>query len=152
MSKEITMVAEQKQSGIITDWQGYAYNGLREIVDHIKATELEDRELDLDETMRLALFIWNGYETDLALLTAERLAEILQIEEDSFAGQFDTEAEFAEEMAIEFGLIDSEAIRNVVVDWEGTYRYSFQFDYHNYEARFIDHDESVYSRYFWRSY
>lgn len=150
MSKEITMVAEQKESGIITDWQGYAYNGLSEIVDHIKNTKLED-ELDLDETMRLAFYIWNNHETDLALLTAERLEELLEKEQDAFAGQFDTEAEFAEEMAIEFGLIDSEAIANIVVDWEGTYRYSFQYDYHNYEARFIDHGDSVYARYFWRA-
>jgi hypothetical protein len=151
MTKEVVMTREQKETGVITDWQGYAYSGLREVVDHIKNTELEE-ELDLDETMRLAFYIWNGHETDLALLTAERLAELLELEQDAFAGQFDTEAEFAEEMSIEFGLIDSEAIQNIVVDWEGTYRYSFQFDYHNYEARFIDNGESVYSRYFWRSH
>jgi hypothetical protein len=150
MSKEAIYLSEQKESGIITDWQGHAYSGLREIVDHISA-ELQE-ELDVSETMRLAFFIWNNHETDLALLTAERLAEILREEQDAFAGEIHTEAEFAEEMAIEFGIIDAEAVANVVVDWEGTYRYSFQFDYYNYEARFIDQGDSVFTRYFWRSY
>jgi hypothetical protein len=149
MSKEIVMTREQKETGVITDWQGYAYNGLKEIVEHIKNTKLEDRELDLDEVIRLALFIYNGYETDLALLTAERLAEILEEEEDAFAGQFDTEAEFAEDLITQ----TSEAILPdwIVIDWQGTYNYACQYDYHNYDVRFIDHEESVYARYFWRS-
>jgi hypothetical protein len=146
-----TTISEQRENNIITDFGGVAYNGLREIVEHIKNTELEE-ELDLDEVMRLALYTWNNHETKPEDLTAERLAEIWQMENDAFAGEFDTEADFAEEMAIEFGLIDSEAIRNVVVDWEGTYRYSFQFDYYNYEARFIDGGELVMARYFWRNH
>lgn len=146
-----TSISEQRENNIITDFGGVAYNGLREIVEHIKNTELEE-ELDFDEVLRLALYTWNNHETKPEDLTAERLAEIWQLENDAFAGEFDTEADFAEEMAIEFGLIDSEAIRNVVVDWEGTYRYSFQFDYYNYEARLIDGENLVMSRYFWRNH
>jgi hypothetical protein len=147
-----TTIAEQRENNVITDFGGVAYNGLREIVEHIKNTEIPEIELDLDEVMRLAIYIWNGHETDLAALTPEKLAEFIELENDVYVGEFDSEADFAEEMAIEFGLIDSEAIRNVVVDWEGTYRYSFQFDYHNYEVRFIDGGELVMARYFWRSY
>lgn len=147
-----TSISEQRENNIITDFGGVAYNGLREIVDHIKKTELPEIELDLDEVMRLAIYTWNNCETDLALLTADRLAQILEMENDAFVGEFDSEADFAEEMAIEFGLIDSEAIRNVVVDWEGTYRYTFQYDYYNYEARFIQDSELVMARYFWGSH
>ena len=147
-----TTIAEQRENNVITDFGGNAYNGLREIVEHIKNTELPEIELDLDEVMRLAIYTWNNCETDLAALTPEKLAEIIELENDFYVGEFDSEADFAEEMAIECGLIDSEAIRNVVVDWEGTYRYTFQFDYYNYEIRFIDGGELVMSRYFWRSY
>ena len=152
MTKEAIYLSEQKESGIITDGEGYGYYGLRELVNHIKATELEDQELDFDEVLRLALFAYNNHETDLALLTAERLAEILEQEQEAYAGEYSTEAEFAEEMAIEFGLIDSEAIRNVVVDWEGTYTYLFQFDYDNYTVRLNDEENGIFfARYFWRA-
>ena len=147
-----TTISEQKENNIITDWGGHAYNGLREIVEHIKNTELPEIELDLDEVMRLALYTWNNCETDLALLTPERLAEIKEEEDLAFEGEFSTEAEFAEEKSVDFDLIDTEATRNVVIDWEATYRYTFQYDFHNYEARWIDGEELVMARYFWRSH
>jgi hypothetical protein len=147
-----TTISEQRENNVITDFGGHAYSGLREIVDHIKNTELPEIELDLDEVMRLAIYIWNGHETDLAALTPERLAEIKEEEDLAYEGEFSTEADFAEEKAIDFGLIDTEAIRNVVIDWEGTYRYTFQYDFHNYEVRFIDGGELVMARYFWRSH
>jgi hypothetical protein len=150
MSKETIYLSEQKETGIITDGEGYGYYGLREIVEHIKATELEGQELDFDEVLRLALFAYNQNETDLALLTAERLAEILEQEQDAYAGEFSTEAEFAEDLITE----TSEAILPawVVVDWQGTYNYACQYDYHNYTVRLNDEENGIfYARYFWRS-
>jgi hypothetical protein len=151
MSKEVIYLSEQKESGIITDGEGYGYYGLREIVNHIQATKLDDRELDFDEVLRLALYTYNNHETDLALLTAERLAEILGKEEDDFAGEFSTEAEFAEDLADQIGMVDEEATKFLVIDWQGTYDYSFQYDYYNYTVRLNDETHGlIYARYFWR--
>jgi hypothetical protein len=152
MSKETIYLSEQKETGIITDGEGYGYYGLREIVEHIKATELEGQELDFDEVLRLALFAYNNHETDLALLTAERLAEILEQEQDAYAGEYSTEADFAEDLADQLGMVDEEATKFLVIDWQGTYNYSFQWDYYNFTVRLNDEENGIfYARYFWRS-
>jgi hypothetical protein len=143
-----TTITEQRENNIITDWGGVAYNGLREIVEHIKNTELEE-ELDLDEVLRLALYTWNNHETKPEDLTPERLAEIWAMENDAYAGEFSTEADFAEDLITQTS--DQELPSWVVIDWQGTYNYALQFDYYNYEARLIDGGELVMSRYFWRA-
>jgi hypothetical protein len=150
MSKEAIYLSEQKESGIITDGEGYGYYGLREIVNHIQATKLEDQELDFDQVLRLALFTYNNHETDLALLTAERLAEILEEEEEAYAGEFSTEADFAEDLITE----TSDAVLPdwVVIDWQGTYNYALRFDYYNYTVRLNDEENGIFfARYFWRA-
>ena len=150
MTKEAIYLSEQKESGTITDGEGYGYYGLREMVDHIKATELEGQELDFDEVLRLALFAYNNHETNLELLTAERLAEILEEEQEAFAGEFSTEADFAEDLITQTN--DQDLPDWVVIDWQGTYNYALRFDYYNFTVRLNDEENGIFfARYFWRA-
>jgi hypothetical protein len=77
---------------------------------------------------------------DLPLLIAQ--------EQEAFYGEYATEAEFAEAFFTDTGLLDEEATKNLVIDWQGTYRYSLQYDYHNYEV--WDH-EGWPRQFFWNS-
>lgn len=150
MTKEAIYLSEQKESGIITDGEGYGYYGLREMVNHIKATEFEGQELDFDEVLRLALFAYNNHETNLELLTAERLAEILEEEQEAFAGEFSTEADFAEDLITQTN--DQDLPDWVVIDWQGTYNYALRFDYYNFSVRLNDEENGIFfARYFWRA-
>jgi hypothetical protein len=150
LTKEAIYLSEQKESGTITDGEGYGYYGLREMVDHIKATELEGQELDFDEVLRLALFAYNNHETNLELLTAERLAEILEEEQEAFAGEFSTEADFAEDLITQTN--DQDLPDWVVIDWQGTYNYALRFDYYNFTVRLNDEENGIFfARYFWRA-
>jgi hypothetical protein len=150
LTKEAIYLSEQKESGIITDGEGYGYYGLREMVNHIKATEFEGQELDFDEVLRLALFAYNNHETNLELLTAERLAEILEEEQEAFAGEFSTEADFAEDLITQTN--DQDLPDWVVIDWQGTYNYALRFDYYNFSVRLNDEENGIFfARYFWRA-
>jgi hypothetical protein len=142
------LLSEQRENGIITDGQGYGLQGMREIVEHIRQTEL-GQELTLPELYRLGYFAWNTWNRDLAELTEERLAEIQIAENDSFVGEYNTPAEFAEELSFEYGLVDSQFADNVVIDWAATYDSQFQYDYSHETLRGYDNGELFFFSFFW---
>lgn len=134
-------------------WQGSGsdqrleeWQGLEDIYTELTSGEFKQFTSDLseDELLRLSLFAWNGswslVPEDLPLLRAQ--------EEEAYYGEYATEGEFAEAYFTDTGLIDEEATRNLVIDWEGTYRYSLQYDFHSYQV--WDH-EGWPRQFFWNS-
>jgi hypothetical protein len=87
-------------------------------------------ELDGDQLLRLALFAWNGSWS----LVPEDLPALIAQEEEAYHGEYLTEGEFAEEYFESTGLVDHEATKWLVIDWEATYRYSLQFDFFSYQV------------------
>ena len=45
-------------------------------------------------------------------------------------------------------MIDQDATKNLVIDWQATYNYTWQYDFFNYEV--IDLDGN-YRRFFWNN-
>lgn len=125
-----------------------APESLNALFTKIKETELPE-ELDTEQLLRLTLWIWNG--NGDAQDPDELWAECLK-ENENYFGEHDTTADFAEYWFTE--LDPQEISENLVVDWEATYRYSLQYDFHDYAIRYdLDGDGFAEShRYFWRSY
>jgi hypothetical protein len=131
---KLTTVTEEAQ---LTDSQGWLYRGdehaplttVPQIMDILYSTELGE-ELDWEECLKLAVYADNvmAYGEDL---TNDRLAELWEECQEEFQGDFSTEAEFAEDFFTSTGQLDEEATKWLVIDWQGTYNYSLQFDYWN---------------------
>jgi hypothetical protein len=134
-------------------WQGQGsdqrledWTGLEAIYQELTSGEFAQytSELTEDEILRLSLFAWNGSWS----LVPEDLPLLIAQEQEAFYGEYDDEAEFAEAFFTDTGLLDEEATKNLVIDWQGTYRYSLQYDYHNYHV--YDH-EGLPRQFFWNS-
>lgn len=134
-------------------WQGQGndqrleeWAGLEAIYEELTSGEFAQytSELTEDQLLRLSLFAWNGNWS----LVPEDLPLLIAQEEEAFYGEYATEAEFAEAFFTDTGLLDEEATKNLVIDWQGTYRYSLQYDYHNYQV--WDH-EGWPRQFFWNS-
>jgi hypothetical protein len=62
----------------------------------------------------------------------EELEAILAEEEEAFAGIYESEADFAQQMASEFIPFPSDDYDIILdIDWQGTYYKAFQYDYFN---------------------
>lgn len=130
----------------LTAWDGKVYSGLKEQLDELQQGEFLEytSELDADELLRLAMFAWNGGWS----LVPEDLPLLIGQEQEAYWGEYSSEAEFAEEKSIELDMIDQEATKNLVIDWQATYNYTWQYDFFNYEV--IDLDGN-YRRFFWNN-
>lgn len=128
----------------LTAWDGKVYNGLGDLYDQLRQGEFLEYTEDLndDELLRLAMFAWNGGWS----LVPEDLPLLIAQEQEAYWGEYDTEAEFAEEKSIELDMIDQEATKNLVIDWQATYNYTWQYDFFNYEVIDIT---GGYRRFFW---
>lgn len=142
----------------LTDSKGWEYKGaelapngrLAQIMNLLYETELEE-ELDWEQCLQLACYIDQEHAFDD--LTPARLNEIWQEAQDNYQGDWDSAAQFAEDFFVTTGQIDEEATRNLVIDWEGTFRYSLQYDYFEtfvYAKNLETHALEI-RRYFWRN-
>ena len=152
---KIQILTEDAQ---LTDSQGWFYREeeqrpsytLPQIMNLLYTTELEE-ELDWDDQLRLAVYVSNVASWDD--LTPDRLNELWAECEENYHGEFATEGEFAEQFLTEIGDIDEDAIRNLVIDWQGTYNYSLQYDYFNVFVWATNEETKAFEiqRFFWRS-
>lgn len=130
----LTPVTDETQ---LTDSQGWFYRGnehrpetdIPQIMNLIYSAELGE-ELDWEECLRLAVYADNVmlYGEDL---TNDRLAELWEECQEYYQGDFSSEADFAEDFFISTGQLNEEATADLVIDWQGTYNYSLQYDYFN---------------------
>ena len=125
-------------------WSGDTYTGAGETYDWLLEQTEYTEDLDPDQILRLAIFAYNGGWS----LVPEDLPALIAQEEDAFAGEFSSEAEFAEDFFESTGQIDVEATKYLVIDWQATYNYSLQFDFFNFDVIDID---GAYRKFFWNS-
>jgi hypothetical protein len=80
------------------------------------------------DTLRLA--VWIDRNDSWTKLTQEAALEWARNEQEQFAGDYDNQADAAESIHSEY-FIDSsdENLRNLVIDWEKTWDYSFAYDF-----------------------
>jgi hypothetical protein len=152
---KIQTITEDAQ---LTDSQGWFYTEddsrpsytLPQIMNLLYTTELEE-ELDWDDQLKLAIYISNV--DAFGDLTPDRLNELWAECEENFEGEFANEGEFAEEFLTRCGDLDSRATENLVIDWQGTYDYAFQFDYFNIFVIAKNEETSAFEvkRFFWRN-
>ena len=128
-------------------WNGETYKGASDYYeqfttdpDFLEYTE----DLDPDELLRLAIYAHNGSWG----LVPEDLFMLIPEEQDAYAGDFESEAEFAREFFIACGDYDDDKVNYLVIDWQATYNYSLQFDYFSYDVIDIDGN---YRKFFWRN-
>lgn len=142
----------------LTDSQGWAYRDdehrpsstIPQIMNLLYKTELEE-ELDWNEQLKLAVYIDNVAAFDD--LTPDRIIELYWESVENFHGEHSSEAEFAENFLTEVGLVDEDAIANLVIDWQGTYNYSLQYDYFNISVIAKNDASNSFEimRFFWRN-
>ena len=133
---KIKILTEEAQ---LTDSQGWGYFGeesrpdyvMPQIMNLLYTSELEE-ELDRYNMLSLAAYVSNVAAFDD--LTPERLGELWEECQENFQGSFSNEGEFAETFLNDVGLVDEEATRNLVIDWQGTYDYTLRYDYFNVYA------------------
>lgn len=125
-------------------WNGETYTGAGETYDWLLEQTEYTEDLDPDQILRLAIFAYNGSWS----LVPEDLPALIAQEEEAFAGEFSSEAEFAEDLFESTGQIDEEATKYLVIDWQGTYNYSLQFDFFNFDVIDID---GAYRKFFWNA-
>jgi len=152
---KIQTITEEAQ---LTDSQGWFYRNenyspcytLPQIMNLLYKTELEE-ELDWLDQLRLSAYISNI--EPWGELTPDRLNELWAECEDNYHGEFANEGEFAEDFLTNCGDIDSRATENLVIDWQGTYNYSLQYDYFNVFVTAKNEETGAFEvkRFFWRS-
>jgi hypothetical protein len=83
------------------------------------------------DTTRLASYIDLMYNVDAVLLGLE-IETLIDEEEEAYVGEYESEADFAEQMSHELGIIMSDDVVTwLEIDWDGTYDKTFQWDYNN---------------------
>ena len=125
-------------------WSGDTYTGAGETYDWLLEQTEYTEDLDPDQILRLAIFAYNGGWS----LVPEDLPALIAQEEEAYQGEFNSEAEFAEDFFESTGQIDEEATKYLVIDWQGTYNYSLQFDFFNFDVIDID---GAYRKFFWNA-
>lgn len=121
-------------------WNGETYTGLGELFDTIRE-QFED--LDMEEALRLAIYAWNSN----AIANGMDLTDVLAEEQESYAGAYQSEAEFTEELITETCGLD--VPNYVVIDWQATWDRGIGYDYFTYDVVTIDGE---FVKYFWRAY
>ena len=152
---KIQTITEDAQ---LTDSQGWSYSEddsrpsytLPQIMNLLYITELEE-ELDWDEQLKLAVYISNVASWDD--LTPDRLNELYWESVENYHGEHANEGEFAEQFLTDVGMIDEDATANLVIDWQGTYNYSLQYDYFNVFVTAKNEETNAFEvkRFFWRN-
>lgn len=142
----------------LTDSQGWFYRGeeyrpsytLPQIMNLLYKTELEE-DLEWEDQLRLAVYA--SVIAPFGDLTPDRLNELWAECEENYEGEYANEGEFAEDFLTRCGDIDTRATENLVIDWQGTYNYSLQYDYFNFfvVARNEETNGFEVKRFFWRS-
>jgi len=155
--KKLETVMEENQ---LIDSKGWRYYGLEmqpcyrlaQIMDFIYETELDEPLPEWEDCLKLAMFVgdkvWVGETLD-----ADRLNELHREMEEAYQGEYASEAEFAEDFMFATGVFDTDALKDLVIDWQATYTYSLQHDYFNtyvYCRNEEENDVDV-KRYFWRA-
>lgn len=151
-------VTEDEQ---LTDSKGWFYREedhrpstyLAQLMDIIYKAELETPIEDWEECLRFACWL-NQYPTQ-GEYTNAYLQEQYEMHLEYYQGEYATEAEFAEDFMCDTGAFDTDALKDLVIDWQGTYNYALQYDYTNtYVYAKNDQIEGTDSlevhRYFWR--
>lgn len=131
-----------------TTWNGETYSRLGDLFDTISHLANFDESLDLDlehdEILRLAIWCWNNHEKP----TADDIEALIEAENEAFAGENSSVADFTEEWCTEVDDL-SGVPSYVVIDWLATWDSALRFDFFNYEVVDID---GVYRRFFWKAY
>jgi hypothetical protein len=130
----------QTETTLLTDWSGYQYARAGELYEALKAEEYE--HLDEEQKLRLALFAANQHATE------DELHGLIEIEEESYRGEFHSGAEFAEEMATEADLPPQDFPDWLVIDWQASYERNLRHDFFEYDVRI----NGEYLRFFWYAY
>jgi hypothetical protein len=124
-------------------WNGETYKGAGDYFDRIRADERFE-DLGTDEAIRLAIYAWNCH-ADMMNLD---LLDLLEEEQDAFAGENTSEADFTKELVEEcYPLRDLPDW--VAIDWQTTWDSALRFDYFTYDVIDTDGD---YKKFFWRAY
>lgn len=131
----------------ITDWDNFPLPQIEKLFELVSDT-FDD--IDEDEALRLALYIWNN-ETAITTPTPERLEELRSDENDTYQGDQRDEADFAEYWFTE---VDEQPVSpNLVIDWAGTYKYALSHDFFSYGIITKTEAEPFsLKRFFWRNY
>lgn len=133
---------------MITAWNGETYTNLGEKFDTLRDLAItidgEAIELDHDETLRVAIWAWNNHEE----ITADTIAELIEKEQDQFAGEFDSVSDFVEDLLLN-GDYMSDVPDWIKIDYELTWNSALRFDYFDYDVITIDGE---YKKFFWRAY
>jgi hypothetical protein len=93
------------------------------------------------DLIRLAVWIDNNEMTKQ--FTYEELTEMAEVEQERFAGDYDDLADACETLHNEY---NGEPDSNLVIDWEATWNYSYQYDFES--ASYTKRDEANPSDYF----
>ena len=129
----------------LTRWDGVGYHGTAELYNWLIDQTEYTADCNHEDLLRLTMFAFNGGWS----LVEEDLPALMAQEEWAYYGEADSEADFAEEYFISSGGVDEDATRHLVIDWAGTYRYSLEFDFFNFEV--IDPETDRYRRFFWNA-
>lgn len=134
------MTTETKTN--LVAWNGETYKGAGDYFDRIRADEAFE-ELDADEALRLAIYAWNCH----ADLNGMNLTDLLTEEQEAYAGENTSEADFTEELVSETETLDVPDY--VSIDWRATWDSALRFDFFTYDVVTIDGE---YKKFFWRAY
>lgn len=153
------LITNSQDEALLTDSKGWQYSlepgrspdwAMPQIMNLIYETQLGE-ELTWEECLQLALYArdvdaWQDF-------TEDSLKEAWEECQDVFQGDFATCGDFAKNFFEGAGMVDEEATRHLVIDWEQTYFYSLQFDYFETfcYARNEAEREFEIVRYFWQN-
>ena len=128
-------------------WNGETYKGASDYYEQFRQGEFSQytEDLDPDELLRLALFAHNGYWR----LVPEDLPALIASEQEAYQGEYDSGADFSEQIAEEIDPLPEGLANWIVIDWEASWERNLRHDFFDYEV--IDVDGS-YRRFFWRAY
>ena len=99
---------------------------LDELQNHLEYFRDVTLELEHDDVERLARYIDLNYTVQDYAQLVDDLFQYVRDEEEAYLGSYESEADFAESYFLE---LSGETIPSwVVVDWQGTFDYSLQYD------------------------
>ena len=130
----MTKIKTLTEEAQLTDSQGWTYRrednrpdtAIPQIMNLLYTTELEE-ELDWLQMLTLAAYVSNV--DAWSDLTPERLSELWTQCEENYEGSHANGGEFAEYFMDMTGQLNETATADLVIDWQGTYDYTFRHDY-----------------------
>ena len=127
-------------------WNGETYKGASDYYEMFKAGEFAEHteDLDPDELLRLALFAHNGYWK----LTPEDLPALIAEEQEAYWGEFESGADFAQDITEHIDPLPDGLPDWIVIDWEASWERNLRHDFIDYQVIDTDGD---YRRFFWRA-